>query len=203
MHLEHPRRPRCHPPPTLPSRCPAYRHNTLQPPLRRSIPLHQRIKEAPHHCLMDLLGAPTRSNKDVLKALFALALYPLNHIALIELGIMPPLFALMVVEDAMTVITQVAGCDKSMEVFQRVDDISVPVDLMVGGSGRARENTAPALAEPNKEQRRHDGGEHQGGGQGEVTVRALASDDSGASARGKSKVETLLRILESRRGSQL
>ncbi|URE05486.1 hypothetical protein MUK42_19734 [Musa troglodytarum] len=37
----------------------------------------------------------------------------------------------------------------------------------------------------------------------EVTVRALVSDNSEVSARGKSKIETLLRVLESKQGSQL
>ncbi|CAD5194597.1 unnamed protein product [Musa acuminata subsp. malaccensis] len=65
--------------------------------------------------LMDLLGTPpstpTRSIKDVLKALFNLILYLLNSIALIESGIMLPLFMLVVkdrwrvvVEDEMVVI---------------------------------------------------------------------------------------------------
>ncbi|CAL9173789.1 unnamed protein product, partial [Musa hybrid cultivar] len=74
--------------------------------------------------LLDTLGVPTRSIKDALKILFGLVLYSLNRTALVELGTMPPLFALVVkderrgvVEDATMVITQVAGCDESMEVF--------------------------------------------------------------------------------------
>lgn len=45
--------------------------------------------------LVDLLGkigVLTRSIKDTLKVLFDLALYSLNFIALVKLGIVPPLF---------------------------------------------------------------------------------------------------------------
>ncbi|THU74508.1 hypothetical protein C4D60_Mb04t34110 [Musa balbisiana] len=77
--------------------------------------------------LVDLLGASdvsTRSIKDILKAHFGLIVYPLNYTALVELGIMLPLFTLVVkdkrkgvVEDTTTTITHVAGCDESVEVF--------------------------------------------------------------------------------------
>ncbi|URE06359.1 U-box domain-containing protein, partial [Musa troglodytarum] len=49
--------------------------------------------------LMDLLGAPdiiTRSIKDVFKTFFDLALYLLNYTTLVELGVMSPLFVLVV-----------------------------------------------------------------------------------------------------------
>ncbi|THU55341.1 hypothetical protein C4D60_Mb11t05550 [Musa balbisiana] len=163
--------------------------------------------------LVDLLGAPgapTRSIKDALKALFGLALYPLNRTALVELGAVPPLFALVVkdgrrglVEDATAVIAQVAGCDESVEAFRRVDGVSVLVDLVVGGSGRARENAAAALLNLV-----NSGGDKAVGDVREVdgaeaAVRALAGGDSGVSARAKSKAEALLTVLESRRGSQV
>ncbi|URE06361.1 U-box domain-containing protein [Musa troglodytarum] len=48
---------------------------------------------------MDLLGAPdiiTRSIKDVFKTFFDLALYLLNYTTLVELGVMSPLFVLVV-----------------------------------------------------------------------------------------------------------
>ncbi|URE33473.1 hypothetical protein MUK42_33550 [Musa troglodytarum] len=41
----------------------------------------------------------TRSIKDVLKALLGLALYLLNRIALIKLGVMLPLFMLVVKDE--------------------------------------------------------------------------------------------------------
>lgn len=93
---------------------------------------------------MDLLsipGASTRSIKDALNALFSLALYSFNCIVFIELGIMLPLFALVVkdggmgvVEDATTMIIQLVGCNKSVDVFWRVDNVSIIVDLVVGES---------------------------------------------------------------------
>ncbi|RWW11852.1 hypothetical protein BHE74_00049173 [Ensete ventricosum] len=87
---------------------------------------------------------PTRFIKDALKVLFDLALYLLNRTALVELGVMPPLFVL-VVKDPMTVIAQVVRCDESIEAFRSVDNISVLVELVVGGSGRTRENVTAAL----------------------------------------------------------
>lgn len=96
---------------------------------------------------MDLLGALTRSIKDALKAL-----YPLNRTTLVKLGAMPPLFILVVkdgrrgvVEDATTVIDQVARHDENVEAFRRVDNVSILVDLVVGVSGRARENATAML----------------------------------------------------------
>ncbi|XP_065049846.1 uncharacterized protein LOC135679792 [Musa acuminata AAA Group] len=108
-----------------------------------------------HHChhsskkslivtLVDLLGIPnasTRFIKDAFESLFSLALYSLNRIALIELGIMLPLFALVVkdggrevVEDATMMIVQLVECNKSVEVLWRMDDINIIVDLVIGGS---------------------------------------------------------------------
>lgn len=49
------------------------------------------------------------------------------------------------VKDAITVITQVVGCDESVEAFQRVDNVSVPVDLVVGGSRSTKENILVTL----------------------------------------------------------
>lgn len=43
-------------------------------------------------------------------------------------------------KDATIIITQVIGCDESVEVFHRVNNVSVLVDLVVGGSRNTREN---------------------------------------------------------------
>ncbi|URE14117.1 U-box domain-containing protein [Musa troglodytarum] len=106
--------------------------------------------------LLSALDAPTRSIKDVLKALFGLDLYPLSRTALVELGIVG------VVED-------VARRDESMEVFWRVDGVNVLVDLVVGGSGRARENTTSGRDKAMGDVREVDGVE--------ATIRPLASID--------------------------
>ncbi|URD99782.1 U-box domain-containing protein [Musa troglodytarum] len=86
---------------------------------------------------MDLFSAPnilTKSIKDAVKAL-----YPLNRIALVELGTMPSFFALVVKDRG-------RGEDvTSMEALQRVDDVSVLVDLVVEESRRARENITTML----------------------------------------------------------
>lgn len=74
--------------------------------------------------LLNTLDMQTRSIKDTLKTLFGLDLYQFSRTALVELGIVLPLLALVVkderrgvVEDVMAVIAQVAGCDESMEAF--------------------------------------------------------------------------------------
>ncbi|THU68922.1 hypothetical protein C4D60_Mb08t08950 [Musa balbisiana] len=163
--------------------------------------------------LVDLIrtpGASTRSIKDALKALFGLALYPLNRAALVELGAVPPVFALVandartgVVEDATAVIAQVAGCYESVDAFRRVDGVRVLVDLVgasTGASGRARENAAAALLNLVMS------GGHKAVGDvmevegWEAAITGLAG--GGVTARGKSKAEALLRVLRSERQSQ-
>lgn len=87
-----------------------------------SIKVYRSIIESnkpPITTLVDVLGAsdvPTKFIKDILKAHFGLIVYPLNHTALVELGIVPPLFTLVVkderkgvVEDPTTAITHVVG----------------------------------------------------------------------------------------------
>ncbi|URE37657.1 hypothetical protein MUK42_37550, partial [Musa troglodytarum] len=82
----------------------------------------------------------------------AFALYLLICIALVKLDVVPPLFVLIVkdrwreaIEDTTIMITQLARCEKSMEALWRVDDTNVLMNLVVEGSGRARENTVATL----------------------------------------------------------
>lgn len=108
--------------------------------------------------LVDLIRRPdsaSRSIKDGLKALFGLALCPLNRAGLIGLGVVPALFSLVckdgrvgVVEDATAVIGQIAGCEESWEAFRKVSGIRVLVDLLdnsTGSSIRTKENAVSAL----------------------------------------------------------
>jgi hypothetical protein len=100
-------------------------------------------------------GRGTRATKDALKALFGVALYPLNRAALVELGAVRALFALVmkdgrtgIVEDATAVVAQVAGCAESLGAFAGVSGVRILVDLVESGgaaTGRARENAASAL----------------------------------------------------------
>nr|XP_043610878.1 U-box domain-containing protein 2 [Erigeron canadensis] len=93
--------------------------------------------------------------KDALKALFGVSLYPLNRSTLIELGVVPALFSLVVkdgrvgvVEDATAVIAQIAGCEEAGEAFRKVSGIGVLVDLLdlsTGSSGRTKENAVSGL----------------------------------------------------------
>lgn len=138
-----------------------------------------------------------------------MTLYLLNSIALIELGIMSPLFLVVkdrwrvVVEDAMVVIAWVTGCDDSIKSFRRVDNISVLVDLVVGGSRRARENVAVTLLNLVKSDGNKTVGDVKEVNGAKAAMRALVSGNSRVSMRGKSKAEVLSRVLESGWGSQL
>ncbi|XP_061998253.1 protein spotted leaf 11 isoform X1 [Rosa rugosa] len=110
------------------------------------------------YSLVDIIKSPKsppRSVKDALKALFGIALYPLNRASLVELGAVPALFTLVVndgrlgiVEDATAVIAQVAGCEESEDAFRRVAGVRVLADLLdfsTGSSLRSRENAVSAL----------------------------------------------------------
>ncbi|XP_008782030.1 U-box domain-containing protein 4-like [Phoenix dactylifera] len=154
---------------------------------------------------------PTRTIKDALKALFGIALYPLNRPAMVDLGAVPALFSLVVkdgrtgvVEDTTAVIAQVAGCYESVDAFRKVAGVRVLVDLVDVGTGasvRARENAAAALLNlvmSGGEKAEADVWEIE---TAEAAIRELAGGD--ASARAKSKAESLLRVLESSRRGQL
>ncbi|KQK11617.1 uncharacterized protein LOC100825814 [Brachypodium distachyon] len=146
----------------------------------------------------------TRATKDALKALFGVALYPLNRPALVELGCARALFALVVadgrsgiVEDATAVVAQVAGCAESVAAFAAVAGVRILVDLVDGAAatGRARENAASALLNLVMAGGESAVEEVLAVGGAEEAVRELA-EDQGASARGKAKAEALLRALE-------
>ncbi|XP_074575844.1 U-box domain-containing protein 16-like [Curcuma longa] len=157
---------------------------------------------------------PTRSIKDALKAIFLLSLYPLNRATLVEMGAVPPLFALVVkdgrrgvVEDATAVISQVAGCYESVDAFRRVAGVAILVELVdaaTGASGRARENAAAALLNLVRSGGDKAVGDVMESEGAETLVRELAEGVGGeVSARGKSKAAELLRVLERARGSHL
>lgn len=85
--------------------------------------------------------------KDALKALFGIALYPLNRKTVIELGGVGTLFSLVMkglavglVEDATAVIAQIAGCEESEEAFRKASGIGLLVDLLDGANELQYEN---------------------------------------------------------------
>ncbi|GMP41128.1 hypothetical protein CsSME_00011330 [Camellia sinensis var. sinensis] len=141
---------------------------------------------------------------DALKALFGIALYPLNRATIIELGAVPHLFSLVVkdgrvgvVEDATAVIAQIAGCEEAKDAFRKVSGIGVLVDLLdpsTGSSGRTKENSVSALL--NLVQ--------CGGEQVANTVRetgvaldgGIADVAKNGSSKGKSKAIALLKVLD-------
>ncbi|GFP90890.1 hypothetical protein PHJA_001232900 [Phtheirospermum japonicum] len=101
------------------------------------------------------LGSAARSIKDTLRALFGVALYPLNRAHMVELGAVQALFSLVVregrvrlVEDATAVTAQVAGCEESWEVFKWALGVEVSMDFLdnaIGLSSRTKENAVLAL----------------------------------------------------------
>ncbi|CAL9772632.1 unnamed protein product [Musa acuminata subsp. burmannicoides] len=135
--------------------------------------------------LLDALDVSFTSIKDMLKLLFSLVLDSLNNTALVELGIVPPLFEMVVkdgrrglVGDTMVAITQVAGCDESMKAFRKMDGVNVLEDLVVGRSGRVRQNATTMLSNLVKSDKAV-------GDEVKVVVRALANDDNGVSVGGR------------------
>ncbi len=110
------------------------------------------------YSLIDIIkrvDSPIRSVKDALKALFGIALYPLNRRTIIELSGVNALFSLLmkdlpvgVMEDITAVIAQIAGCEESEEAFRKVSGIGLLVDLLDGSTGssmRIKENSVGAL----------------------------------------------------------
>ncbi|XP_050234769.1 U-box domain-containing protein 4 isoform X2 [Mercurialis annua] len=110
------------------------------------------------YSLIDIIkspNSPPRSVKDALKAMFGIALYPLNRSTLIDLGAVAPLFSLVlkdgrvgIVEDATAVIAQIAGCEESEAEFARFSGIGILIDLLdlaTGCSPRIKENAVSAL----------------------------------------------------------
>ncbi|TVU01874.1 hypothetical protein EJB05_52640, partial [Eragrostis curvula] len=147
----------------------------------------------------------TRATKDALKALFGVALHPPNRAALISLGVVQPLFALVMtdgragmIEDVTAVIAQVAGCAESLDAFRWMSGVRILLDLVEpGGAGtpRARENAAAALLNLVVAGGERAVDEVVAVGGAEDAVRELA-EDVAASPRGKAKAEALLRALE-------
>uniref|UniRef100_A0A5B6ZCL4 Putative Armadillo n=1 Tax=Davidia involucrata TaxID=16924 RepID=A0A5B6ZCL4_DAVIN len=159
------------------------------------------------YALIDIVRNPKsqpRSIKDALKALFGIALYPLNRATMTELGAVPVLFSLVVkdgrlgiVEDATAVIAQIAGCEEGGDAFRKVSGIGVLVDLLdpsTGSSDRTKENAVSALL--NLVQC---GGEQIANNVREMGMGAfdgIADVAENGSSKGKSKAIALLNILD-------
>lgn len=161
--------------------------------------------------LVDILrshSSPTRSIKDALKALFGIALYPLNRPRIVDLGAVPALFSLAlkdrsigIMEDATAVIAQIAGCYESIDAFRKVSGVPVLADLLnpaTGSTARVRENSVAALlnliqcgGEKAMEDVREIGASAIGG---------IADVAESGSSRAKSKASSLLSILTANNG---
>lgn len=162
------------------------------------------------YALIDIIrypDSPSRSVKDGLKALFGLALYPLNRSTLVEFGAVAALFGLVVedgrvgvVEDSTAVIAQVAGCEESLEAFKGVCGIRVLMDLLDPGTGwtsRIKENAISGLlnlvqcngVEVEEEIRGLDLDL-------ELVLEGLREVGRSGSAKGKRKAEVLVKVLE-------
>ncbi|THU63685.1 hypothetical protein C4D60_Mb01t18430 [Musa balbisiana] len=86
----------------------------------------------------------------------------------------------------MMMIARVLGCNKQVEAFQRVHDVNVIEDLIVGGSRRARENVVVVLLNLVKSSRENTMGGIREVDRAEVAMRALVVGDKRVSVRGKS-----------------
>ncbi|KAL6981096.1 hypothetical protein U1Q18_022727, partial [Sarracenia purpurea var. burkii] len=159
------------------------------------------------YALIDIVRNPNslpRSIKDANKALFGIALYPLNRATMIELGAVSALFSLVVkdgrlgvVEDATAVIAQIAGCEEARDAFRKVSGIGLLVDLLdrsTGSNGRTKENAVSALL--NLVQC---GGEQVANSVREMGVGVydgIADVAENGSSKGKSKAIALLKVLD-------
>ncbi|XP_031285424.1 U-box domain-containing protein 4 [Pistacia vera] len=158
------------------------------------------------HSLIEIVktrNSQPRSIKDALKALFGIALYPLNRQQIINLGGVQPLFSLIVnegrigiVEDATAVIAQIAGCEESSEEFKKCGGVDVLVDLLDMGTGspaRLKENAVAALLNLVSY-----GGEKVGKEVREAGLKVadgVADVAQNGSSKGKSKAVALLKVL--------
>ncbi|KAK7405520.1 hypothetical protein VNO78_06900 [Psophocarpus tetragonolobus] len=160
------------------------------------------------YSLIDILrchvSSPPRTIKDALKALFAIALHPLNRATMINLGAVPALFSLVVkdgrvgiVEDATAVIAQVAGCEDAAEAFRNAGGLSFLADLLdlaTAASMRTKENTVSALLNLVR-----CGGEKVAADVRLATVfgalDGIADVRNSGSGKGKNKAAELLKVL--------
>ncbi|KAJ8774176.1 hypothetical protein K2173_009607 [Erythroxylum novogranatense] len=159
------------------------------------------------YSLIDIIkkpNSPPRSIKDALKAIFGIALYPLNRSTLIDLGAVAALFSIVlkdgrvgIVEDATAVIAQVAGCEESEAEFAKFSGIRVLmdlVDLSTGSSGRIKENAIGALLNLARS-----GGERVTREIREVgveVVEGIRDVSEKGSSKGKGKAVGLLKLIE-------
>lgn len=159
------------------------------------------------YSLIDIIKSPKsppRSVKDALKALFGIALYPLNRASMVELGAVPALFTLVVndgrlgiVEDATAVIAQVAGCEESEDAFRKVAGVRVLADILdfsTGSSLRSRENAVSALLNLARCAGERAAAEVREEGLGVVDGIADVAENGGP--KGKSKGVALLKVID-------
>ncbi|KAK8691790.1 hypothetical protein V6N13_075286 [Hibiscus sabdariffa] len=148
-------------------------------------------------------NAPPRSIKDALKALFGIALYPLNRASVVGLGAVPALVALIVrdartgiVEDATAVLAQIAGCEESEEAMRKAGGIRVLGDLLdegTGASDRIRENAVAALL--NLARCGGENGRKEVRDMGGKVIEGITDLSKNGSAKGKAKAVELLKIV--------
>ena len=147
---------------------------------------------------------PSRSIKDALKAIYAIAHYEGNRPLVIELGVVPALFSIIVndgrtgiIEDCTAVVAQIAGCEESLEALVQVSGVCILLDLVddrTAATERVRDNAAAALL-------------NLAAAGGDVAVSEILSvegavalvremAENGGSVRGKRKAAALLEFLD-------
>ncbi|KAK8643250.1 hypothetical protein V6N13_012554 [Hibiscus sabdariffa] len=162
-----------------------------------------------HDILYSLLSiiaannAPPRSINEALKALFGIALYPLNRASLVRLGAVRALVTLIlkdersgIVEDATAVLAQIAGCEESEEAIRKAGGIRVLGDLLDEGTGaseRIRENAVAAML--NLARYGGEKGMKEVREMGAKVIKGITDLTKSGSAKGKAKAVDLLKIV--------
>ncbi|EEF49542.1 U-box domain-containing protein 11 [Ricinus communis] len=159
------------------------------------------------YSLIDIVkspNSPPRSVKDALKAMFGIALYPLNRCTLIDLGAVAPLFSLVlkdgrvgIVEDATAVVAQIAGCEESEGEFARYSGVGILIDLLdlaTGSSLRIKENAVSALLNLVR-----CGGERVAADvrdMAAIVVEGIKEVAENGTSKGKAKAVALVKVIE-------
>ncbi|KAK8647325.1 hypothetical protein V6N13_121069 [Hibiscus sabdariffa] len=170
---------------------------------------YRPIVGSKHDILFSLLSiiaannAPPRSINEALKALFGIALYPLNRKSLVSLGAVRALVTLIlrdewsgIVEDATAVLAQIAGCEESEEAIRKAGGIRVLGDLLDEGTGaseRIRENAVAAML--NLARYGGEKGRKEVREMGAEVIKGITDSTKNGSAKGKAKAVDLLRIV--------
>ncbi|KAH9554996.1 hypothetical protein CY35_08G091800 [Sphagnum magellanicum] len=138
-----------------------------------------------------------RGKKDVIKVIYHLALHEPNKARLVMVGAIPVLFSFILqrrlVEDALSVLALLGSCPEGVTAMTRVGELTTIVEVLRGGSTRAKENATSvllALCETGGDSAVEKVSRHN-----HAIVATLCSLLITGSDRGKRKAKSLMRFL--------